>query len=79
METMAISKFKATCLSVIKRVRQTRKPILVTRRGEPYAQVSPPPPRPRPKRWLGDMAGTGKIVGDIISPAADESDWDALK
>jgi prevent-host-death family protein len=79
METMAISKFKATCLSVMKRVRRTRKPILVTRRGEPFAQVTPPPPPPRPKRWLGDMAGTGKIVGDIISPATDESDWDALK
>ena len=76
---MPISKFKATCLSVLKRVGRTRKPIVVTRRGEPVAQVVPPPARPRPKRWLGDMAGTAKIVGDIIAPAADESDWDALK
>ena len=76
---MAISKFKATCLAVVKRVQRTRKPVLLTKFGEPVAQVVPPPPKPRPKRWLGDMAGTGKIIGDIISPATDESDWDALK
>ena len=76
---MPISKFKATCLSVLKRVGRTRKPIVVTRRGEPVAQVVPPPPRPRPKRWLGDMAGTMKIVGDIVAPASDENDWEVLR
>jgi len=76
---MAISKFKATCLGVLERVRRTRKPVLVTRFGEPVAQVVPPPPAPRPKRILGAMAGTGKILGDIIAPATDESDWEALR
>ncbi len=76
---MAISKFKATCLAVLKRVRRTRKPILVTKFGEPVAQVVPPPPAPRPKRWLGDLAETGKILGDIVSPASDERDWEALR
>jgi len=76
---MAISKFKATCLEVIKRVGRTRKPILVTKFGEPVAQVAPPPPQPRPKRWLGDMAGTIKIVGDIVAPASDENDWEVLR
>lgn len=79
MEKIAASKFKATCLSVLKRVQRTRKPVLVTKFGVPLAQVSPPPPKPRPKRWLGDMAGTGKILGDIVAPASDESDWEALK
>jgi antitoxin (DNA-binding transcriptional repressor) of toxin-antitoxin stability system len=79
MEKMAISKFKATCLAVIKRVGRTRKPILVTKFGEPIAQVGPPPPKPRPKRWLGDLAHEGRITGDIISPASDESDWEVLK
>ena len=79
MEKMAISKFKATCLAVVKRVQRTRRAVLLTKFGEPVAQVVPPPPKRRPKRWLGDMAGTGMILGDIISPATDESDWDALR
>jgi prevent-host-death family protein len=79
MEEIAISKFKATCLAVLKRVRRTRKPLLVTRFGEPVAQVAPPPPAPRPKRWLGDLAGTGRILGDVVAPASNEDDWEVLR
>jgi len=77
MEKMAISKFKATCLGVLERVRRTRMPDLITKFGEPLAQVVPPPPAPRPNRWLGDLAGTGRILGDIVAPASDERDWEA--
>lgn len=78
MEEMAISKFKATCLGVLERVRKTRKPILVTRFGEPVAQVVPAPPK-RTKRVLGAMAGTIEIKGDIVSPVVPERDWDVLR
>ena len=33
VEEIAISKFKATCLAVLEKVRKTRKPVLVTRFG----------------------------------------------
>jgi hypothetical protein len=33
MEEIAISKFKATCLAVLEKVRKTGKPVLVTRFG----------------------------------------------
>jgi antitoxin (DNA-binding transcriptional repressor) of toxin-antitoxin stability system len=79
MEEIAISKFKSTCLSVLERVRKTRTPILVTRFGSPVAEIIPPPPSPRPSSWLGGMAGTGKILGDIVSPASAEEDWDVLR
>jgi prevent-host-death family protein len=79
MEEIAISKFKATCLSVLERVRQTRTPVLVTRFGEPVAEVAPPPPPARQPGWLGAMAGTGRIEGDIVAPAAEEADWEALR
>jgi prevent-host-death family protein len=78
VETIAISKFKATCMAVLERVRKTRKPILVTRFGKPVAQITPPPPLERPGSWIGSLAGKVRIIGDIISPAADESDWEAL-
>ncbi|MCI0353472.1 MAG: type II toxin-antitoxin system Phd/YefM family antitoxin [Acidobacteria bacterium] len=79
MEEIAISKFKATCLGVLERVRKTRKPVLVTRFGEPVAQVVPPPAPKRAKRVLGAMAGTGRIHGDIVSPVVPESDWEVLR
>jgi prevent-host-death family protein len=79
MEQIAVSKFKATCLSVLERVRKTRKPVLVTRFGVPVAEVVPPSTPERPAGWLGAMAGTGRTVGDIVSPASEERDWEALR
>ena len=48
MEEIAISKFKATCLAVLEKVRKTGKPILVTRFGQPVAEVVPPATPKRP-------------------------------
>ena len=78
MEEIAISKFKATCLAVLEKVRKTGKPILVTRFGEPVAEVVPPQVS-KPKHWLGSLAATGQITGDIVSPASDEDDWEVLR
>jgi prevent-host-death family protein len=77
MKTVAISEFKAKCLGMLEEVRKTRKPIRVTRFGEPVADVVPPAPVEHPKSWLGSMAGTAEIVGDIVGPTGRESDWEA--
>jgi prevent-host-death family protein len=74
METVSISKFKATCLELLKNVKQTGQPILVTLRGEPIAQVVPPQIDRDEQRWLGMSRGTGTIDGDIVSPTGES--WD---
>lgn len=79
MEEMRISKFKATCLAVLDRVGKTRRPVLVTRFGKPVAQIVPPPPPERGEDWFDCMKGRGRIVGDIIAPVSELSDWDVLK
>lgn len=79
MEKVTISKFKATCLALLDRVKRTGRPILVTRKGEPIAQIIPPPQPEKPESWIGSFATSGKIVGDIISPAVDEQEWDVLR
>ena len=79
MEQIAISKFKATCLAVLEEVRKTGKPVLVTRFGKPVATIEPPPAPAQSGRRLGTMAGTGMILGDIMSPAADLEDWEVMR
>lgn len=74
MEEMQISTFKATCLAVLERVGKTGQPVLVTRFGQPVAQIVPPPSG----EWLGAMAGTGQILGDLTAPAIDPEEWEAL-
>jgi prevent-host-death family protein len=77
MEKVAISVFKARCLSMLEKVRRTGTPILITRRGEPIAEVTPPSLEHSREDWLGSAAGTGEILGDIVSPIAG-ADWEAL-
>ena len=75
MDTVNISTFKATCLSLLKRVKQTGEPLLVTLRGEPIAQVVPPQVQPERHSWLGSARDTGKTVGDVVSPTGES--WKA--
>jgi prevent-host-death family protein len=77
MKEIAISEFKAKCLGILDQVRKTRRPIRVTRFGEPVAEVVPPSPGSRPANWLGCMAGTARIKGDIVGPIGSEEDWEA--
>lgn len=76
-ETITISRFKATCLAVLDRVKKTGRPIVVTRRGEPIAQVLPPPTTGRPD-WIGSMAERGTLADDLIEPAIAAEAWEAL-
>ena len=79
MKEVAISVFKAKCLGILEEVRKTRKPIRVTRFGKPVAEVVPPSPAEGTGRRLGSMAGTMKIVGDIVGPTGSLNDWDAWR
>jgi prevent-host-death family protein len=79
METISISKFKATCLAVLERVRRTGKSIRITRFGEPVAEVIPPSPENRPKHWIGSMTSTGRIRENIVSPIIDDKEWEVLR
>ena len=77
-ETVSISEFKAKCLALVDRVKKTGQPLLITKRGEPIAQILPPPEGEKPMSWLGCMRGTRTIIDDVISPAADEEEWEVL-
>ncbi|MGH7803820.1 MAG: type II toxin-antitoxin system Phd/YefM family antitoxin, partial [Candidatus Binatia bacterium] len=58
--------------------RKTGKPVVVTRRGTPVAQVVPPPAASRAsKSRFGCMAGTAREVADIVKPLP-ASEWEAL-
>jgi prevent-host-death family protein len=72
---VAISEFKAKCLSLLDEVHKTKKPLLITKFGKPVAEVVPPSINQESRGWLGSMKGEIKFLGDILSPVFDESDW----
>jgi prevent-host-death family protein len=78
MEEVAISEFKAKCLALLERVRQTKKPLRVTRFGKPVADVVPATPDAGQAAWIGSMKDSMRILGDIVSPVVDETDIEAM-
>ena len=76
MEEIGISKFKKTCFVVLEKVRKSGKPILITRFGKPMGEVVPAPARQKTKHWVGSLASTGKINGNIVSATGNENDWE---
>ena len=77
MVSIQVSEFKATCLSVIERVRKTGQTVLITKHGVPVAELGPSRPQAKRKRqgFLGSMRDTAGLAGDIVSPALTEDDW----
>jgi prevent-host-death family protein len=77
-ESISVSKFKATCLAVMEEVRRSGRSIVITKRGVPIAELVPPTSGTRGAEWMGSMADTFEIVGDIVSPIMDPDEWEAL-
>ena len=78
MKEIAISEFKAKCLALLEQVRATKKPIRITRFGKPVAEVVPPTAVMDREAWFESMKDTVEILGDIVSPANDEDEWEVL-
>jgi prevent-host-death family protein len=79
VEEIAISKFKATCLAVLEKVKKTGEPVLVTRFGHPVARIEPPNEQPVKRIKLGTGVGSMTILGDIVGPIGDISDWETAQ
>lgn len=79
MEEIAISEFKAKCAEVLDRVSKTKQPVRITRHGKPVAEVVPPNLAVDRDKWIGSLEGKMEFLGDIISPATDEDEWEALR
>jgi antitoxin (DNA-binding transcriptional repressor) of toxin-antitoxin stability system len=66
---------------LLEQVSKTRIPLRVTKHGQPIADVVPVPVRhdANDANWLGSLAGTMTIVGDVVSRVIDLNDIEALK
>ena len=79
MNEVAISEFKAKCLALLEEVNKTKKPLRITRFGKPVAVVIPPSTVQARNAWIGSMKDSMQILGDIVSPANKESEWEVLR
>lgn len=79
IQEIAVSEFKAKCLSLLAEVDKTKTPLRVTRRGKPLADVVPASTDLGERSWIGSMTGMMRIMGDIVSPVIDIREIEALR
>lgn len=78
MRTIAAGQFKQTCLRLLDEVGESGESIVITKRGKAVAQLAPVKPE-RAEDWLGSMRNRGEIRGDLVAPASELDEWEALR
>ncbi len=76
MEQIQLSQLQENVRAIIVAVRRSDKSVLISDKGKPIAKIVPI--SSAEPSWLGCMKDTGKIVGDIVSPAESMEAWEAL-
>jgi len=78
---MAVSEFKSKCTMVFREIQAEYKTIEITNHGKVIAVISPPQSGPHldPKKFMGSLKGTARVVGDIVSPAVGVDGWEACR
>ena len=75
MREINASEFKAKCLALMDEVARTGETVVITKNGEPVADLVPH--RAKKRSPFGVWKGQVEITGDIMSPI--DVEWDAMK
>ncbi|MEQ8189987.1 MAG: type II toxin-antitoxin system prevent-host-death family antitoxin [Candidatus Eremiobacterota bacterium] len=73
---ISAGEFKAKCLSLMDKVKESHEEIIITKYSKPVARLLPVEGEPE-KPLFGYLKGSVVIEGDIISSL--EEEWDAEK
>ncbi len=73
---VSAAEFKATCLQLMDRVRETRAEYVVTKHGRPVAKLVPYTEDTQPKRFFGSMKGTVLKYERPFDPIDDDYEID---
>lgn len=74
-ETIKASEFKAKCLRLLGKVRDTGKEIIISKNGAPVSELVPI--KKKSKTLFCSHMGQVITKADIVSPL--EVDWDAMR
>lgn len=73
MKEISAAAFKTQCLGLMEKVRSTKCPLIITKRGKPVAKLVP---IDEPKDdFIGRLKGVFEVVGDLDADPAEE--WES--
>lgn len=78
MKTVAVTEFKAKCLTLLDDVARTGQPLVIMKRGRALARVVPTSSAAI-KRPQDTLAGTVTIVGDVVGSISGPTAWHAAR
>jgi prevent-host-death family protein len=78
MKSVAVSEFKAHCLSLLEDVARTGEPLLVTKRGRPLARITPSG-NIAVDRPQDTLRGSVSYKGDLLAPVVPAEAWNAVR
>jgi prevent-host-death family protein len=73
---ISVTEFKAKCLAIFERIRETGESVTVTKHGIPVAEVVPPYPG-KARSPQDELKGSVRVLGDIVRPVLPPSSWEA--
>jgi prevent-host-death family protein len=77
MKTVPAGVFKTNCLAIMDEVKSKRETVVITKHGEPVAQLVPV--NTDGDEIFGFFSGRGSIAGEVISPALSPEEWGDLE
>ena len=75
--TLPAAEFKAKCLALIDRVRDSGEPITITKRGRVVARLVPAGDQDD-QPWMV-LRGRGRWIGDPFKPVVEEREIEVLR
>jgi len=76
MEQIQLSQLQENVRAIIAAVKRSDKSVLISDKGKLLVKIVPV--SSSGQSWLGCMKDTGKIIGDIVSPAESMEAWEVL-
>jgi antitoxin (DNA-binding transcriptional repressor) of toxin-antitoxin stability system len=77
MEQIQLSQLQENVRAIIVAMRLSDRSVLISDKGKPIAKIMPV--SSTGQSWLGCMKDTGRVVGDIVSPAESTEAWQVLR
>ena len=76
MEQIQLSQLQENVRAIIAAVKRSDKSVLISDKGKLLVKIVPV--SSSDQSWLGCMKDTGKIIGDVVSPAESTEAWEVL-
>jgi antitoxin (DNA-binding transcriptional repressor) of toxin-antitoxin stability system len=76
MQEIQLSNLQGNILAVIDAIVNSCQSVVISDQGKPLVKIIPC--AFEKDSWIGSMRNSGKITGDIVSPAENIENWNAL-